>query len=100
MITFIFVRGIHLPLQQQLISSPIYAYLDGLIVAVYVVIVTTLLPRLGIATAIAFIVIGQILCAIVIDHFGLFSVHIRSVDISRVGGVLLMAGGVCLVMRK
>lgn len=100
MITFIFVRGIHLPSQQQLTSAPVYAYLGGIIVAVYVVIVTILVPRLGVATAIAFIVTGQILCAITIDHFGFFNVHIRSADISRLTGILLMVAGISLVMRK
>lgn len=100
MVTFIFFRGIHLPSYQQIISAPIYAYLGGIIVAIYVVMITILVPGIGVATAIAFVVTGQILCAIVIDHFGLFNVHVRSIDISRITGILLMAGGICLMKRK
>ena len=100
MILFTIFSKTSLPSPAQLTAAPIYGYLGGIIVAIYVVMITILVPRIGVATAIAFIVTGQILCAVAIDHFGLFNVQVRPVDMTRVAGVLLMIGGIYLVMKK
>jgi bacterial/archaeal transporter family-2 protein len=100
MILFLIVSRTSLPAAQQLVSTPLYSYLGGIIVAIYVVMITILVPRIGVGTAIAFIVTGQIFCAVAIDHFGLFSVQVRSVDIGRASGMLLMIAGIYLVMKK
>lgn len=100
MLVFLFVTKTALPERQHLTAAPAYSYLGGIIVAIYVVMITILVPRIGVGTAIAFIVTGQILCAVTIDHFGLFNVQVRHVDVSRIAGVLLMIGGIYLVMKK
>ena len=100
MMLFMLITKTSLPTPPQLVAAPLYSYLGGAIVATYVVIITILVPRIGVGTAIAFIVTGQILCAIVIDHFGLFNVQVRPVDVGRITGALLMIGGIYLVMRK
>jgi transporter family-2 protein len=97
---FILLSKISFPKPQQLLSAPMYGYLGGLIVATYVVMITILVPKIGVGTAIGLIVTGQILCAVVIDHFGLFNAAVRSIDLTRMAGVLLMIGGVYLVMKK
>jgi transporter family-2 protein len=89
-----------LPTYQQLRAAPWYGYAGGVIVATYVVMITILVPRIGVGTAIALIVTGQIICAVIIDHFGFFNVQVRTIDISRLVGVLLMIAGIYLVMRK
>lgn len=89
-----------IPTTQQLSSAPWYGYAGGIIVASYVVMITVLVPRIGVGTAIALIVTGQILCAVIIDHFGLFSVQVRTVNVSRVAGILLMIAGIYFVMKK
>ena len=88
------------PTVHQLSSAPAYSYLGGLIVATYVVMITILVPRIGVGAAIALIVTGQILCAVAIDHFGFFNVQVRSIDTSRLVGVLLMIAGIYFVMKK
>jgi transporter family-2 protein len=100
MILFILISRSSFPSFQQLSSSPFYSYLGGIIVATYVVMITILVPRLGVGTAIALIVTGQIICAVVIDHFGFFNIQIRSINPIRISGVLLMIAGIYLVMKK
>lgn len=100
LILFNLVLRTSLPGQQQLASAPWYGYLGGIIMASYVVAITVLVPRIGVGTAIGFIVTGQILCAVVIDHFGLFNVAVRAISLSRVAGMVLMIIGVYLVMKK
>jgi transporter family-2 protein len=100
MILFLLITRTSFPTRQQLASAPVYGYLGGLIVATYVVMITVLVPRIGVGTAIGLIVTGQIICAVAIDHFGLFNVAIRSISITRIVGMLLMIAGVYLVMKK
>src|SRR5205085_10782909 len=100
MILFILFSKSPFPTQQQLASAPVYGYLGGIIVATYVVMIMILVPRIGVGTAIGLIVTGQILCAVAIDHFGLFNVAVRTVTSTRIAGILLMIGGVYLVIKK
>lgn len=100
MIFFILISRTSFPVSKQLTSAPLYGYLGGIIVATYVVMITILVPRIGVGTAIGLIVTGQIICAVIIDHFGFFNTSIRPVTITRIAGVLLMLGGVYLVMKK
>ena len=88
------------PTVQQLTTVPAYSYLGGLIVATYVVMITILAPRIGVGPAIGLIVTGQIICAVLIDHFGLFNVTPHSISTTRLAGVLLMIAGVYCVMKK
>ncbi len=100
MFIFVLLLRTPFPVRQQLVSAPVYSYLGGVVVAVYVVMITILVPRIGVGTSIGLIVTGQIICAVVIDHFGFFGVDVRSVSTTRIVGVLLMIAGVYLVMKK
>jgi transporter family-2 protein len=62
--------------------------------------ITILVPKIGVGPAIGLIVVGQIICAIAIDHFGLFHVALRPANPTRIAGLLLMFSGVYLVMKK
>src|SRR3954465_8689268 len=86
MILFLLISRTSLPTLPQLAGAPIYGYLGRIIVATYVVMITILVPRIGVGTAIALIVTGQIICAVIIDHFGLFNVQVRAVDAGRITG--------------
>lgn len=57
------------------------------------------MPRLGAATALALILIGQLTVGLVVDHFGLFDSAVRHVDAWRVAGVALLLAGGYLVVR-
>ena len=100
MVLFLLFTGKGFPTGKQLSAAPAYGYLGGLIVAIYVVMITILVPRIGVGTAIALIVTGQIFCAVAIDHFGFFGVQVRQVDLQRLLGMLLMIVGIYFVMRK
>ena len=100
MILFILLSRTSFPIRQQLAAAPLYGYLGGIIVATYVVMITVLVPRIGVGTAIGLIVTGQIICAVTIDHFGLFNVAVRAISLTRMSGILLMIVGIYLVMKK
>jgi transporter family-2 protein len=62
--------------------------------------ITILTPRLGVGAAIGLIVTGQILCAVLIDHFGLLNAAVKPITLTRLLGMLLMIAGVYMVMKK
>lgn len=100
MAAFIGISRTALPTAGQLAAAPWYAYLGGIIVPAYVISITILVPRIGVGAAIGLIVTGQILCAVAIDHFGWFNSTIRTIDVRRMVGVILMIAGVYFVMSK
>ena len=100
MTAFAFISRVPVPNIQQLGAAPLYGYLGGIIVATYVLMITILVPRIGVGTAIAFIVTGQILFAVVIDHFALFNAPLRTMDSTRLAGLVFMIGGIYLAMKK
>jgi transporter family-2 protein len=100
MLLFVLFSRTAFPTVQELSSAPLYGYLGGIIVALYVVMITILVPRIGVGPAIGLIVTGQIICAVVIDHFGLFQVAVQPIGIKRATGLLLMIFGVYLVIKK
>ena len=70
----------------------------GFGVVIYLTLNHTM-PRLGATTALALLIIGELAMGIVIDHFGLFGVSIRHVDLVRLAGVALLIAGGYLIVR-
>jgi len=59
-----------------------------------------LVPRLGVAALMVVVVAGQLVAAILVDHFGLFGVPQHSIGWARVLGVLLAIAGITLVPSR
>uniref|UniRef100_UPI00273F28F1 DMT family transporter n=1 Tax=unclassified Roseitalea TaxID=2639107 RepID=UPI00273F28F1 len=57
------------------------------------------IPRLGATTAITLVVVGQLVAGMVIDHFGLFEVQTRSIDLQRVFATVILLVGAYLMLR-
>lgn len=80
-------------------GHPAHLYLAGLGVAFYVLSVTWVAPRFGVGNAIFVVLLGQMLAASVIDHFGLFGARVRPFTLGRGAGLMLMAAGLALVQK-
>ncbi len=80
-------------------GQPLYLLLGGLLVVFYVFTVTSIAPRFGIGNAIFCVLIGQLMSAAAIDHFGLIGAPARPLDTMRIAGLVLMAIGVFLTQR-
>lgn len=79
-------------------SSPLL-FAGGLLVAFYVLSITMLGPRMGIGTAVLFVLMGQLVSAGIIDHFGLLGAPRTPMSSARWLGFGLMAIGVWLAKR-
>lgn len=93
------VLGPSVPLS-NLLHQPAYLFFAGVLFAFYILSITTIAPRFGVGNAVFFVLLGQILSAGVIDHFGLFGAARLEISGLRAAGMLLMAGGLFLIQRS
>jgi bacterial/archaeal transporter family-2 protein len=69
----------------------------GLLGGSYVTISTLLIPRIGAAALMAFLVAGQLLAGMLLDRIGFLGMAVREISLGRIAGaVLLMAGAVLI----
>ena len=78
-------------------KSSLPSWIGGVFGTVYIVSSIMLLPRLGAMTVVALLITGQMLASVVFDHFGLFGLAQRPIDVYRAGGAVLLILGVLLV---
>jgi transporter family-2 protein len=81
-------------------SLPFYFYLGGVFVAFYVLSVTWVAPQFGIGNAVAFVLLGQLISMAAIDQFGLLGAPTHAITLQRSIGLILMAVGVFLAVRR
>ena len=86
-----------LPSISSLASVPPTAWLGGLIATGYIVAIVIVTPRLGVGVTAALIIVGQLLGAILMDHFGVFGNQQQTINAWRVAGLLLMVSGVIAI---
>jgi transporter family-2 protein len=94
------LSGQGLPSAAALRMAPWWSFSGGFIVAFYVFTITFLSPRIGIGTAIALIVTGQVLAALTIDHFGLMRALVAQMTPTRAVGAALIIAGAFLALRR
>ena len=78
---------------------PAHFYFGGACMAFYAISVTFIAPRFGVGNAIFFVLVGQLISAATIDHFGLFGAMRSAIDAKRIAGIALMVAGVYLARR-
>ncbi len=78
---------------------PWWAWAGGAFGTLFIGLAILLVPKLGAATFLALLVTGQMLASIAFDHFGLFGLTQRAIDLPRLIGVALLIGGVVLIRR-
>jgi transporter family-2 protein len=72
-------------------AAPKHLYLAGCLVAFYVLSITFIAPKFGVGNAVFFVLLGQLVSAAAIDHFGLFGANISPLSLTRAGGIAIMA---------
>ena len=74
-------------------SQPWWKLIGGVLGAVVVFTTVLLAPKLGITAMLFFIIIGQLITATTIDHFGLIGMPIREVNITKFIGLIIVGFG-------
>ncbi len=85
------------PTMAQLGSAPPISYGAGLLIGFYGLSATIIIPRLGAASFIAFILVAQLLTSAAVDQFGLFGMARRPTDITRMVGLIVIVAGIAVM---
>ena len=79
------------------LKSSLWSWTGGLFGAIYIAISILLLPRLGIFTVVALIVVGQLITSVLFEHFGFMNVPIQPITITRgIGAGFLLIGAILI----
>ncbi|WP_294620331.1 DMT family transporter [uncultured Roseovarius sp.] len=77
-------------------QAPLILLSGGLMGAFLVWAALYSVPILGVLTLVAVLILGQIVAALVIDHFGLFGLEAQAISLNRVLAAALVLAGVIL----
>jgi len=80
-------------------NAPLISWIGGVLGVFFVLVMISAVPRIGVALSFSLAIGGQMLAALVIDHFGLFGVTERSVSWPRMVGALMIMVGVVVIRR-
>ena len=84
----------------NLLQAPSYLWISGILGVGVLSGAVLLLPRVGAATYVAFLVAGQLIFAMFWDQIGAFGLAKFPVTSIRLGGALLLLAGARLVMWR
>ena len=87
------------PSLASLPGAPWWTWLGGAFGAVYAVATVLLARDLGAAPLTALVVTGQLLCSVLLDHFGWVGFTEHAAGIGRLVGCMLMIAGFFLIAR-
>ncbi len=80
-------------------SLPWYMLGSGVLGLVLYLTLNQTIPKLGTTSAVALIIVGQLVAGVAIDHFGAFGLTVRAVDLTRVFGIMVLLFGVYLITK-
>jgi transporter family-2 protein len=80
-------------------NVPWYALLTGVLGILLVGTVSFCVPRIGAASTITLMIVGNLLIGATLDHYGILVDQVRSLDTSRVLGVGAVLIGTWLIVR-
>ncbi len=83
----------------KLAGTPPQLFLAGVLIAFYVLTITYIAPHFGVGNAVFFVLLGQLISAALIDHFGLFGARISPISATRALGIAVMATGVFITQK-
>ncbi|NDV20310.1 EamA-like transporter family protein [Pseudodesulfovibrio sp. JC047] len=88
-----------IPTPGMIVSAPAWAWTGGLFGGFFVFAIIVLAGQLGAATMMAWLLAGQFLAAILLDHYGLISFNVHMISWQRIVGVLLLITGATLINK-
>jgi transporter family-2 protein len=100
LIALVVVAREGMPTPAAVASAPWWAWLGGFLGAFYVFSSIVVTPRIGATATVGFVVAGQLLAALALDHFGLLNLTAQPVGVLRLLGVVLVLVGAVVVLRS
>ena len=88
----------HYPTISEIKSVPTYLWFTGGILSAFGVgVFYFLIPKMGVSSMVSFALSGQILVAMTASHFGWFELPIKTINMEKFIGAILLIAGVLLV---
>jgi transporter family-2 protein len=81
-------------------GEPPWLWLNGVMGAIVVLSITFTAPRIGTFATIGLLIAGQLAMGVAIDALGLFGLERIPLNAARLAGLVLLAGGALLVLRR
>lgn len=78
---------------------PWYSWLGGAVGVAIIYLVAASIPSVGVANATTAIIVGQVLTAILIDHWGAFGLEQAAFSSKQLAGLALLAIGARLLLK-
>ena len=88
------------PKVSDMSAVPWYLYIGGALGVVYVTAVLLFVPKLGAASVIMAVFLGQMAASLAIDHFALFGVPQIRLSMVRISGCAMMMAGLYLIQLR
>ena len=82
------------------LSGPKWMLLGGVMSALIVLSITIAGPRIGVVATTAVLIAAQFALATLIDRFGWFGVQAVAIGWSRIAGLVLLAAGAALTLKR
>ena len=99
-LSFVLFNTYPLPSPETLRQVSWWKFIGGTFGSFYVLSVIFIVRDLGPANMLALAVAGQLIAAILIDHFGLLGFSVHAVSPLRILGVAFLVLGVYLILRN
>ena len=100
LIIFIFVlQKNSFPSGPAIAQAPWWGWLGGPLGVAYIFVLIHVAPKVGMASAVGFVILGQILGAVLLDHFGWLNFPVHKINWQRAVGAILMIIGVFLIRK-
>lgn len=88
------------PITSGLGGAPWWIWTGGAFGAAFIVVTIVLTAKIGATLTLASIIVGQLMAALVVDHYGLFGGTVVRLTPTRMMGVALLLLGVTLISWK
>lgn len=89
-------KGSWLQVMSLIPAQPWWYLIGGALGTALVFSSIYLAPKLGVANMLFFMIIGQMVAGLLIDHWGLFNMPIRPVNWHKIVGLAVMLAGLCV----
>jgi bacterial/archaeal transporter family-2 protein len=77
-------------------NAPSWAWIGGALGGFYITMMVMMIPITGAQTAAMAGILGQLVMAMLLDHFGAFGLPVQPITWQRIAGLAMVAGGVLL----
>jgi bacterial/archaeal transporter family-2 protein len=96
---YVLVLRVPFPPIRTVPELPLWMWSGGFLGAFLVVVSIVLAPKIGAANLMAFMIAGQLVSGIILDHWGLIGYEIHPTNVWRLVGVALLVAGVVLIKK-